>query len=85
MNKPQGSDDEQHYELKNAIQELPRDLQIKIFKYFLYRLVVLSVFTDTRNYVKISVPHAYKNIDYVKEQVEIRTGIPKENQSYFYG
>ena len=85
MNEPQGSDDEHGYELKNAIQELPRDLQIRIFKYFYYHPVTLSIDTNQTNLVKISIPHLYMNIDYVKEQVKICTGLPKENQSYFYG
>ena len=82
MNKQQGSNYEQSYVLKNAIQQLPRDLQIKIFQYFHYRSVTLTIFTNRRNYVQVSIPHVYTNIAYVKEQMEI---IPKENQSYFYG
>ena len=85
MNEQQESNDKQSYVLNNTIQQLPRDLQTKIFKYFHYCSVTLTIFTDRRNYVRVSIPHAYTNIDYMKEQMEICTGIPKENQSYFYG
>ena len=85
MSKQQESNNDLNYELKNAIQQLPRDVQIKIFKHFYYRSLDLLVFTDQTNSQQISLRHAYTNIDYVKEQIKICTGIPKENQSYFFG
>ena len=71
--------------LDNAVWHLPREMQIKIFKHFLYCPLTVTVDLESTTYYQIPLCHAYKNINYIKEQIKIHHGIPKSEQHYIIG
>ena len=68
--------------LDHAIDQLLREAQIKIFQHFLYHPFTITVNNLTKTYYKVPIRHAYMNIDYVKEQIEIHHGIKLADQDY---
>ena len=69
-------------DLDRAIDQLLRALQIKIFQHFLYCPFTATVDIGSSTYYTVPIRHAYMNIDYVKEQIEIHCGILMAEQDY---
>ena len=69
-------------DLDHAVDQLPREAQIKIFQHILYHPFTITIDLQTATFYIILIKHVYMNIDYVKEQIKIHHGIPKEDQNY---